>query len=213
MVTFFSSWRETLADGSQAADGLLAVGDAHRLGGVLDQRDARPVGLGQERIEVTGHVLQMHRDDGSRPRGELRGHVGVVEAEGVVDLREHRDGASDHDGVHGGDEGERGHDDLVAAAHPEGGQGAPQGGGPARGRNGEPGSRRACKRLFELRDLPEEVRAVVAEQRSALEDLEDGAPLLVPQQPRALGKIERSFDDRLAPVDRQVLDGRHRGRA
>src|SRR5437868_14561530 len=79
-------------------------------------------------------------------RGPILPATVDVERERVVDFREDRYGARAHDRSDGRDEGERGNDHLVAAAHTERGQRATKGRGAARRCECETGAERLARR-------------------------------------------------------------------
>jgi hypothetical protein len=134
--------RAGVAEGAQVLAGIEAEARGHaeragppvvplatvRLGGVLDQRNARPRGDGGQAVHV-GHVaVELDHDDRAGARGDGRGQDLGGDQEGVrVDVDEGRNGADpDHRGG-GSDERVGGHDHLVAGPDAERLQGELQG--------------------------------------------------------------------------------------
>ncbi len=109
--------RVVQAEGADVADGpdlaalvLRAVG----LAGILDHEELVLLRDGQDRVHVGGQPLDVHGDDGLRARGDGRLELrGIHAVRPRVDVDEDRDGVLVQGAGGGGEEGERGGDDLV----------------------------------------------------------------------------------------------------
>ena len=82
--------------------------------GVLDDREAVPVGDGAKRFHVAHLAVEVDGQNRLCPRGHGgldRGRIDI--RRGAVDVRENRGRAAHDDGVDRADEGHRRRDDLV----------------------------------------------------------------------------------------------------
>src|SRR5690606_32785592 len=102
---------------------LAAVPGAERLRAVLDDLQAMTLGYGEDRVHLRGSAVEVHREDRLRARRDRGLYQARVDVEGAfVDVDEDRRGADVADRLGGGEEAERGRDDLVARADAEGAQ-------------------------------------------------------------------------------------------
>jgi hypothetical protein len=180
------------------------VGRAERLGGVLDDGHVMAGRDVEHSVEVTRHVLEVHGDDRGRAVGDVGRQVGAIEPEGVVHLREHRDRPGGDDRVHGRDERERGHDDLVATSHAHRCERAPKRGGSIRDCHRVSTAERVARRPFEVGHGAPHPLALVTEQRAAGDDRGDRVCFGLPEQRGALREVER-----LDPHRRPAVEGEH----
>lgn len=93
------------------------------LRGILDHRNAMPVGDRQDRIHIGQPTVQMHRDDGPGARRDGALDHGRVDVEGPrIGIDQHRRCAGIADGGDRRDEGHRRGDHLIARPDAEGEQ-------------------------------------------------------------------------------------------
>ncbi len=121
------------AQGAEVATLTAPVGGAEALGGVFDHRKVAVAGGdGVDRVHVCRLAVEANGHDGLGAGTDLGLDQGGVDVAGVrFDVDEHWGGADQDDDLGGGDEGERGGDDLVAGAYPQGHQADEQGLGAA----------------------------------------------------------------------------------
>ncbi len=107
-------------DRAQFADPAAAPAGAVGVRGVLHDRDARVGGELAEGVQVGDLAGDVDRHDRAGPRGDRgRGGLGAQVVGVEVDVDRHRGGTEPLGGLGGGDERERGHDDLGARADAE----------------------------------------------------------------------------------------------
>ena len=108
------------ADVAESAHPASLVRGAGRLGGVLDHRKPRRPRQLEERIHVHRVAEEMHRKDRLGAGRDALGHLGHIDVVRLrVDVREHRAGALEQDGIRGGDAGQRCRDHFVVHADVE----------------------------------------------------------------------------------------------
>ena len=172
------------ADGAEGAEMTTVQPPARGLGGVLEHRDAMPVGNGLDRLDARRRAHHVHRDDRPGFRGDPALQVGRVHVQGQVHLGEHRHGAAVEDGLPGGDKGEPLGDHLVTRAHAERGQGHFERGRARGDRLGVGGAGVGGKGALELGHLPHAVALggeLVAEEHAAVQHLDHLLFFLFPE--------------------------------
>jgi len=103
-----------VSDGASAPAFVLC---ADRLGSVLDDGKSISFGRLHHGVHLRHLPIEVHRDDGTRSVGDLRGELRCVEVIGRgIDVHEDRDGPHARDRAHGGEERERCGQNLVARA-------------------------------------------------------------------------------------------------
>ena len=105
---------------SERADVASVQPRSERVRGILEQQE--PVLLRErgERLGLAGMTAVGHAHDRLRARRDAGAHRGGIQPRlgQADDVGEHRGGARVRDRIRGGDERQRGHDDLVAGAEP-----------------------------------------------------------------------------------------------
>ena len=99
--------------------GAALVAGAKRLRAVLDQQEFVLVGNRLQLVQPRRIAEHMHGHDGLGARRDLALHVGRVQIERAVDLRQDRNRPRIDDRRDAGNEGVSGHNDLVARTHPQ----------------------------------------------------------------------------------------------
>ena len=141
VVMTLRGWNENAASSARAPTGSPGPGGADGARRVLHDGDAERVAQRPHGVDVGGHAGLVDQDHGPGARGEPRLHGGRGEVLGDgVDVGEHRRRPHVADGVGGGDERQRRHDDLVARAHARQHQGQVQAGGARRHGHGVGGA-------------------------------------------------------------------------
>ena len=157
---------------------------ARGLGGVLEHRDAMPVGNRLDRLDARRRTHHVHREDRPSFRGDLALQVGRVHVQGQVHLGEHRHGAAVENGLPGGDKGEPLGDHLVARTHAQRRQGHLERGRARTHRLGMSGAGVGGKGALELGHLPHTLALggeLVAEEHAAVQHLEHLLFFLFPE--------------------------------
>src|SRR5262249_20003026 len=167
-----------------------AVAGADRLRGVLEQRHAQLAGQREQRVEVGGLPVQVHRQDRAQPRAARRRRARRPRIERTargLDVGEHGSGAEPRDGACGGEEGEGGAEHLVAGPDAERLQGEQQ-------RVGARAARDRVLRLAVGRELALERLDLLAEHEAlALEDAIDGGAQLAADAGILRAQIEGGY--------------------
>ena len=117
VVSSLRGWKENAARLAPAPSRAAVVGRPGRAGSVLHHGDATRVAQRPHRVEVRRDAGLVHQDHRARALGQQRLDRGRGEVQRRrVHVGEHRLGADVACRVRGGDEGQRGNDDLVSGA-------------------------------------------------------------------------------------------------
>ena len=170
---------------AEEAKVLALVRGAERLSGVLDEHDALLLAHGHDAVQIgrcPAHVDEQHR---FRLRCDRCAYPFGAQAQGLIDLREHGQGAREEHGLDGGHEGEGRHDHVIAISHAAGCEHRAN-------RRAAAAHRQRVLRSSELGDLGLEILrlpmalalriVVVAEEHARIQDIHHFLLLLLAEQ-------------------------------
>ena len=155
---------------AEGPNSLAANGSPVARGAVLEQEEFPLASDLQDGSRVPRSAAHMHHDDAGGSGRDAALDGSRVEAEGLIDIRQNRDGPLIHDRCQHRHPHVRGNDDLLARAHAQGRERDMQGARATRHGHGVFRSHRARELLFQLLDLFSQVNAVITKQRPRLDE-------------------------------------------